>query len=608
MARINGTSFGHAHELRHRALGCLLCWATGVVSPPDKAPNDMRFRPFRAVCTIAAPVLLAITAAPRQLDSQSTPFVNPAEPVYHVVDRLVWEGLVDTVLVGQKPYSRLAIARIVAEADRNRGRLERRIAEAPEGSGERRALDRRLERVDQLLSALRSEYARELDALSGDRGRSWGVLAAFDHASEDAVWLDSPPQIVPSSVGLGGIDAVTNPLVDGERGEAFGQRTFRVSGAAHAQLGRWAALSAAGSVAAFRDEENDTRDRSRIDVLAASTALGNLRVDVGRDYVQWGQALDGGLAVSANAPPLDMVRLSSDRPFRFPWILRALGPSRATVFVADLGGAREFPHAKLVGYQISILPHPRLELGVTVLDETGGSGAPKATFGDRVQDVLPLIDVLFRGGSDFQFSNKLSGAELRYRVPGARGLELHVQSMLDDFDVRRLKSVLWEDNGVIAGFVLPRLTADGRFRLAGEAHHTGVRYYEHNQFSSGITLRNSIIGDALGPRGDAGYLRLGWEPTLELSFELRGALERRSADQYQYVSSGPNDEGFGFAKTVDLPDESRERLTLAMSRGLPLRGSRLVAEAGVERVANAGYSADRSRTNLMLRLRAEVRR
>jgi hypothetical protein len=567
----------------------------------------MKFRPLRAVSTIAALVPLAISAAPRRLASQATPFVDPAEPVYHVVDRLVWEGLVDTVLVGQKPYSRLEIARIVAEAERNRGRLERRIAEAPESSGQRRALERRLERVDELLAVLRTEYARELDAPSGDHGRSWGVLAEFDHASEDAIWLDSRPRIVPSSVGLGGIDAVTNPLVDAERGEAFGQRRFRVSGAAHAQVTRWVALSAAGNVAAFSDAENDTRDRSRVDVLAASTALGNLRLDVGRDYVQWGQALEGGLAVSANAPPLDMVRLSSDRPFRFPWILRALGPSRATLFVADLGGAREFPHAKLVGYQISILPHPRLELGVTVLDETGGSGAPKATFGDRVQDVLPLIDVLFKGGSDFQFSNKLSGVELRFRVPEARGLELHAQSMLDDFDVRRLKSVLWEDNGVIAGFVLPRLSADGRFRLAGEAHHTGVRFYEHNQFSSGITLRNSIIGDALGPRADAGFLMLGWEPTLELSLELRGALEQRSADQYQYVASGPNDEGFGFEKTIDFPEETRSRLTITASQGALVRGSRFVVEAGVERVSNFAFTAPRSRTNLLLRVGAEFR-
>ena len=114
---------------------------------------------------------------------------------------------------------------------------------------------------------------------------------------------------------------------------------------------------------------------------------------------------------SDNAPTLDLVRISNDRPAALPWVLRVLGPAGASLFVADLGDDRQIhPRTKLVGYHIAFLPHPNFELGAEVIDAMGGRGGQPASFGDRVLDAIPLIDAIFRSGTDFEFSNKMAAS------------------------------------------------------------------------------------------------------------------------------------------------------------------------------------------------------
>src|SRR4029079_4522456 len=112
---------------------------------------------------------------------------------------------------------------------------------------------------------------------------------------------------------------------------------------------------------------------------------------------------------------------------------------------------------KLAGYHIAALPHPRFEIGVEVIDAMGGNGGAPASFGDRLVDVVPLIDALFRSGSDFQFSNKMAGLDFHWRMPSWRGFELYAGGDVDDFDIRRARSSFLEDGGIIAGTSLPCL-------------------------------------------------------------------------------------------------------------------------------------------------------
>jgi len=524
--------------------------------------------------------------------AQATATVDPTDPVYGVIGRLAAERLIDTVIVGQRPYSRRAIARMLSEANRNKPRLVSTPTRAP--------------LLLALLDRESARFAAEIKALAGDHGRSWRVVVPVDRLALETTALRSPIRAIPSG-GLGSLAGTTNPLVDNRQGRAYATQTLTlgIEGAARVQFSRFAVASVSGGV---RGPQARFVSDQVLDVLALSTLLRNVRLDVGKDYVSWGQTDRGGLAASWNAEALPQVRVSSDLAFVMPSFLRWLGPTRGTFVLANLGNsAQTYSNSQWISYKVSVEPHPRFELGVTVVDEMGGSGAPKASFGKRVADVVPLVDVIFMGKSDLQFSNKLAGADARWRVPNARSLELYVESLLDDFDARRIKSSLWEDNGIIAGFVLPQLSASGTWSVEAEAHHTGLRYYEHMQFPSGLTNRGRIIGDALGPRANAGYLTLGWEPNAVTQLQMKGAYEWRSNDQYDFTTSGPNDEGFGFVKTEVRPKEKRARASVAWTYTPAPFGLRLIAEGGIESVTNFAFDDGNNRTNFLLRFGFEYR-
>jgi hypothetical protein len=134
-----------------------------------------------------------------------------------------------------------------------------------------------------------------------------------------------------------------------------------------------------------------------------------------------------------------------------------------------------------------------------------------------------------------------------------------------------------------------------------EVRHTGLRFYEHAQFTSGITARGTLIGLPLGPRGNAVAARVGWAGAAgDLGFAA--VLERRSEDQYVTTVTGADDSGWRFVKTEDRPEESRVRFTASWSQR---RGSApgLEVEAGAERSLNHGFVAGADRTNLVARIR-----
>jgi hypothetical protein len=437
---------------------------------------------------VRAALSLAI-AWPGIATGQATTNVPVQDLTYRHVERLVTEGLVDTVHVGQRPYTRREVARIVAEAERNLPRLEERASDMTLNAAARAAFGRRLGRARTTLAALRSEF--------GTDGRAGTRLV--ESAAADWTWTNSPPRVVPSDE-LGGISAVTNPFVDYRLGRRYvdgGNLAIETTHRARL-LPILAAAARLRTWTGWAERGDSGGHRLTAEALYAQLALRNLLVEVGRDHLFYGQAMRGSLSVSDNAPGFDMVKLASDLPFRMPWFLGGLGPTRASFFVADLGDEQNFPGAVLIGYKFSFLPSRRVEFGVSVSNQMGGRGAPTASFGDRLLDLVPIIDPFALGSRDIEISNKFAGMDVRVRFPSARGLEWYVDGLLDDFDHRRVWSSFRDDAGWISGINLPRLTSDGRLQLAAEVQRTGLRYYQHVQFTSGVTFDNRIIGNALG--------------------------------------------------------------------------------------------------------------
>ncbi|HET7374171.1 MAG TPA: capsule assembly Wzi family protein, partial [Gemmatimonadaceae bacterium] len=510
----------------------------------------------------------------RDVGGQASPFIPPTESIYADIDLLVSAGLIDAIAVGARPYTRVEISRLLTEARRN-----------AEGNGA--GADWAVPIIDRDVARYAQKRPRPID------------LATFELAR-----LSSPFRPVPADPN-GSIDAAINPLAGWRGGRTLVDgATAAVETMHSASLGRHVAVAVAPRVAVETD-----RDRAgtvgRVQAANAVLQFGNFVAELGRDYAVFGPAPGGGLLLSTNAAPLDMVRLSMQRPARLPWWFRRLGPVHAMLLVADLGTERQnHPHAKLVGYRMSIVAHQKLEFGVQVLDETGGRGAPGASFGDRVLDAIPPIDA-WRTGSDFQFSNKLAGVDARWRMPDWAGLELYVDGAVDDMDIRRLRSSLLQDGGVIGGLSLSCLVGCGRLRVRAEYHQTGIRYYTHTDFSSGLQTRGIMLGDPLGPRGLGGYLALETGAGSRNQIALSGAYEVRSGNLYASAGQGSHSADFHFVQVEHHPAERRARLLATWTSSA--RGNRMAAvvSAGAERTTNFAFAGG-GRTNALVRIAYEV--
>ena len=533
----------------------------------------------RFIClTIGAALLLA----PRLLSAQATT-IPANDPVYRDVELLAGTGFTDGLLPATRPYSRRALARLVADA-------RARIASAAADSGRVAVAERAIARIVRRAG---------LD-VAGDTvvaPRRIAPLAAVD--GEGAV-LGSPARRVPFG-GLGPIDAVTNPLAEHRAGRPLPDGATAALESEHViEPTSWLAIDGRVRYAGSALRGGGSNVGVTVPTLYGRAVLRNVALEVGRQQLAWGPGRVAGLALSSNAPGLDLLRISNDLPFRLPWKLRALGPVSAQLFVSDLGAGYNFPHAKLAGYRTSVRPARWMEIAVDVLDVVGGRGAPAATAGEKIADFFPLIDVVFQPNRDYEFSNKLAGGDVRFALP-ARGAELYWEVLWDDFDARRLWSTMWQASAHEFGIRVPRLTSDGSLGASAELHHIGLHEYQHTQFTTGVTRHESILGDPLGPRGDALYLVLDWLPATRSRLSLDLAGERRSNDKWTVYEPNPNGAIFRFIKLQDLPEEWRHRAMLTWTLDVTPRLS-IEGEGGVERATNFDFVKGVDRTNALARL------
>lgn len=522
------------------------------------------------------------------LAAQTTADVPFEAEAYLQLDRLRGLGLVDYHVRGQRQLSRLHLRRLVSDAWAKLAIMEATPGRRDSAAGILRDLSRRYG----VIVPAWAEAAGLADA-SGTTDE-----ARVDGAMVSAAQVSSPPLILPGA-GMTAIDALVNPLLDGRGGRLMADgATAAIELAVSGEPFSW--MAAVAHPRAVLAAPRGGATRGELDFLALNLTVGarNARLTVGRVPVGYGQGMHGGLLASHNAPGMDMIQLRSDQPALLPGFLRRIGPVQGALFVADLGPAQNFPHAKLAGWKVSVLPTRHTELGISVLTHTGGSGAPPASLAERVVDLLPLIDVLLYQDRDLLFSNKLAGIDARWRHDRS-GAEVYLDFMLDDFDIRRIRSSLWEDAGYVAGISLPALGEAGQLAIEAEYQHTGLRFYEHVQFISGLTSERRIIGLPLGPQADALVSGATWTTSRGARMSLAAAVERRSGDQWVTRVTGADDSGWRFIRTVDHPEEIRLRLVAEWVASVPLHGARLALSAGAERTRNHAFITGVSRTNAL---------
>jgi hypothetical protein len=225
----------------------------------------------------------------------------------------------------------------------------------------------------------------------------------------------------------------------------------------------------------------------------------------------------------------------------------------------------------------------------------GGRGAPPLTRGERLRDLAPFLFWIVDEGSDPLATNKVANAQMRLRIPPWRSASLAWEMAIDDFDLRRVRRMFWEDTGHLLALSVPRLRDDGSLALDAQWHHTSLRLSQHYQFTDGLTYHGRVIGSPLGPAANAGYAALSWRPDVRTTWRASLAHEVRDSSQWRSRVVSADEDGFDFVR-VGGPGvrEGRTRAALEGRRDAPGAGRGWFARAGVERVANARFSAGRA--------------
>ena len=584
--------------------------ALALVIPPYMnhriAPPATR-RLGLVVC-VAAGLASACAVLPSRALAQASITVPTTDRVYRDIRLLIGHDLVDTLIVGQQPYSRMTIARVLLQARRNLTHTQADLGDRGLSPDARRRIEARLRHVESVLGRAERDFRAEMDQLATPPGT--GPRPAHHPLAGIEISLiaaNSPPRDA-INANLGFNDAVVNPLLHHRQG-----RNVVDGGTASVETVHWTQVSRQFAMLArprfqiskaFAPQPNI--NEVKLQNLYARVALGNIEVLLGRDNLAWGQGRDPGLLISNNARGMDMIKISNGRPLTLPWLFRLLGPTKFSLFVAHLGSQRFLPNSYMVGYKVSIRPHRQLELGFTATAEAGGTGAPQASLVERIADPLLFVDLVFLTSSDFQFSDKRVGFDVRFRIPQARGLELFGESVFDDIRQANLKGMFTQDAGYVVGAHLPRVVPSGIVDLTLEYHFAGIRLYRHAQFRSGHTLDGVLIGDELESAGRAGYMELNWDVSARDLITVEAAYEARSADDYRVIEDRARSIPLQSIKVRSNPQERRYRGVISWSHWFEGRPFLLKTSIGYERANTFAFQLGRNRHNLIGELKLDV--
>lgn len=499
---------------------------------------------FTAFCLVLLGYLLVYPVGSTWAGASVT--VSAEDPVYGQLDRLASFGLIKTMMVGQRPYVRSEIARLIAEALENYPKLVEHYRTDPNISLKisSRWLTAKVW-IDRTLESLKNNYRLELierGALPGEVPTIYG--RPMEYIQADYRYLDETPTQILGENGVGGLAARRQPLVELEEGRHYQPGSNWAFETLH--WGRFTQYLALQFQPRFQAQlaNQPFVDETEFYVhrLNAHATFGKLDIEIGRDLLLWGPSSWGGLAFSRAQRPLDFVKISSTSPFEYPFIFRHLGQNEMSLVIANLGPEQSFEDPWLVAYKISNRRNEYFELGISQAMLIGGEDAPSGGFGRSVVDFFDVSEN----------DNRVSRAwliELNGQIPQARGLQIYSQISFGDF-TSNLGTLFKTNTSYLVGLNMPRLDFAGRFALRLEYRRLNPRYLRSALYLTGFTENQRALGDPLGPesQGFSGWLSYDFNSKNKLDF----AFEYRQYGQNFYQRQGTN-----VLRVNNISDEDR---------------------------------------------------
>ena len=519
---------------------------------------------------------MAVLCVARTASAQGTATLPASDLAYSDIDRLSELSFLDSIIIGQRPYSRREMGRILRAAREHSNKLgERHVSH--------RITDLELAIGDGILRRLETRFTREVD----EEPSADAVFSPLDGVSLVVSGTDAERRPFPAT-HTQSIEATTGSLLRRRLGEPIKPGTTgALELSQRIEPTTWLAFSARERVQMYQPRDT-TAAQSSGDLLlgVARARWRNAALSVGREQLAWAQNAGDGLFLASDAPALDQVSLSSDEPFGLPWFLGWLGPTKATLVVADLGKSTVRSHSKLLAYKVSVQPSSRSEFGATFMNHFGGEGGRPTSAANQLIDFLPFIDILRRHNYTDSSrtldadSDKLLGIDGRLRVGSLRGVLFTGEMLIDDFDVHRIPQLLGGYGSQTFGITVPRFLSP-LLSLKLSAKHMGILTYSHSSLTDGITSHGRLLGEELGPDAKAFGASLIWEPTSAARFAVEGRSAIYSNAEYASSYADADSVRYVVTKLSHTADELRDRIgvsALVQSEAGPALSFRFVGE------------------------------
>src|SRR5205823_8671420 len=123
----------------------------------------------------------------------------------------------------------------------------------------------------------------------------------------DLTGTNEPTRLLPDSNGIGHIDARLNTLLSYRQGRLLVDGASTLIESSHAVESEFIALSITPQLSLVAPNDSSRRYDLRLQELQLRFLLRNVALDVGREYMVWGEGRDVGLLNSNNSPPLDLI-------------------------------------------------------------------------------------------------------------------------------------------------------------------------------------------------------------------------------------------------------------------------------------------------------------
>jgi membrane-associated phospholipid phosphatase len=470
----------------------------------------------------------------RNPNYMASPYVPLDSWIYPALQRLIALGAMQSNMLGMRPWTRMACARMVEEAG---DKLQNDDTESGEAG--------------KIYKTLTNEFVSEIKRLDGDPNVSARVESVYTRVTG----ISGTPlrdgynfgQTIVNDYGRPywtGVNNTTGITADAEAGPvAFSfQGEYQHAPAMPSDPPQ--VLSAIAAANLTPPLPNGTTTANQFQLLNSAVLLNidNVQFSFGEQSQWLGPGESGSLLMSNNAAPFPAFKIDDVAPHNIPGLSRILGPFRTEFFIGQLSGQRwEFcsvptcqsypgypgvvgpnisPQPFIHGEKISFQPTPNLEFGMGITAMFGGPGLP-VTFGNFFGTYYIHSPNLAKNPG-----KRISAADFTYRIPGLRDwLTFYLDSLVVD-EVSPIGSTRANVN---PGIYLPRIPKIPKLEFRAEGVNEsramefgpGFVYSDNDRYRSGYTNDGNLMGN---PIGRAGRGVQGW---LTYWFSSR--------DQFQFV-------------------------------------------------------------------------